>query len=279
MADNPLTPTRALTPGAALYQAEHDLLPLKTPSFRYAVFSSQRTGSNYLCRRLCNLTGRLGLPAEYLNPRAIKMMSARLLPEAAIGSQVPLGRYLAALMQARTTEDGAFGIKVQPAQLMALVGRQPKAMLDFFQGFDRIVLLTRQDKLGQAVSNAIAAQTGQWFGDGQEPSLDAAQRAALFPAVASHLARYIEEERLILDLGRAVQKPVLRIDYASIEHNGPAAFAELTDFLLPDGGSTLTEIEELPVPRKSSGGVAALLRAEFLRFVGGEVPSFGAGPA
>jgi LPS sulfotransferase NodH len=267
----------ALAAGPALYQAEHDLLPLKSPTFRYALLSSQRTGSNYLCRRLCNVSGRLGLPGEYLHPQAIRMMASRLMPEEVAGSKVPLGKFLTALMRARTTQDGAFGIKVQPLQLMALVGRQPKAVQDFFQGFDRIVLMTRHDKLGQAVLGAIAAQTGKWFGDGKEPSLDSAQRAALFPFVASNLARYIEEERLILEVGKAVHKPVLRIAYESIEQNGPAAFAELTDFLLPDQNISLNEIDELPVPKKSSGGIATLLREEFLRFIGEAVPAFSPG--
>jgi LPS sulfotransferase NodH len=259
---------KTLTPGQELYRARHDL-PEAATAFRYLVFSSQRTGSNYLCRRLCNIKDRFGLPSEYLHPKAIAMMSGRLMPDANDGEKIPLGKYLRGLERVRTTADGAFGMKVQPMQILTLVQKDRKSLLNFIGRFDRIVLMTRRDKLGQAISGAIAAQTGKWFDDGKEPELDAAQVASLFPVIAQNLVRYIEEERLILDIGRTISKPLLRIEYEEIEQDGPAAFNGLVDFLT--GGQTAGLIEEgtLPVTEKPPGKLAKELRKRFLDYIGG----------
>ncbi len=268
MADSNNNKRKALTPGQELYRARHDL-PEASTTFRYLVFSSQRTGSNYVCRRLCNVKDRFGLPSEYLHPKAIAMMGGRLLPDAKPDEKVPLGKYLRGLERVRTTADGAFGIKVQPMQILGVVQKDKKSLLNFVGRFDRIVLMTRRDKLGQAISGAIAAQTGKWFDDGQEPALDATQMARLFPVIAQNLARYMEEERLILDIGKTIAKPLLRVEYEDISQDGPAAFNEVVDFLA--GGQTVELIEEdtLPVTEKPPGKLAKELRKRFLDYIGG----------
>ena len=43
------------------------------PRYRYAIFSSQRTGSNYLCARLLNVKDCLGIPMEYLHADAVSV--------------------------------------------------------------------------------------------------------------------------------------------------------------------------------------------------------------
>ncbi len=257
-----------LTPGQELYRARHDL-PEAATAFRYLIFSSQRTGSNYLCRRLCNVKDRFGLPSEYLHPKAIAMMGQRVLPDAKQDEKVALGKYLRSLERVRTTADGAFGMKVQPMQILTLVQKDRKSLLNFIGRFDRIVLMTRRDKLGQAISGAIAAQTGKWFDDGKEPELDAAQAASLFPVIAQNLVRYIEEERLILDIGRSVTKPLLRIEYEEIEQDGPAAFNGLVDFLTGGKAVELIEEDSLPVTEKPPGKLAKELRKRFLDYIGG----------
>ena len=262
--------TRELTPGEKLNQALYDIHPFKDASRRYLILSPQRTGSNYLCRRLCNVKGRFGLPSEYLNPSAIQMMSPRLIATGAEGGKLPLGKYLNAVERARTTADGTFGIKVQPAQLLGVVGRQQQALLRFVGRFDRIVLMTRRDKLGQAVSGTIAQATGRWFNDGAEPALDDARIATLFPVIANNLARYINEERMILDVGKAVAKPLLRIEYEEIEADGEAAFLNLVDFLAGGEDLPLEQEEAAPIPEKPPGEFAKTVRARFLDFIGGE---------
>lgn len=257
-----------LTAGQQLYAASFDL-PVTATTKRYLILSTQRSGSNYLCRRLCSVKDRFGMPSEYLNATAIKMMAARLFPASSAETNMPLVQYMQAVERVRTSADGRFGIKVQPAQLLAVVGQQQPALLQFVQGFDRIVLMTRRDKLGQAISGAIAQLTGNWFNDGQEPALDDSRISSLFPAIAHNLARYIDEERLILNIGKAVPKPLLRIAYEEIEQDGDAAFMNLVEFLAAGESLVLNEDTAMAIPEKPPGDFAQTVRARYLSFING----------
>lgn len=258
-----------ISPGQMLNLPEYDLLPFKNPSRRYLILSPQRTGSNYLCRRLCNVKGRFGLPSEYLHPKALKMLSSRLLADKEQVGRLRAETFMRGLERARTTGDGWFGIKVQPMQMLALVGKKNEDILRFVAGFDRLVLITRRDKLGQAVSGAIAFVTGKWFNDGAEPALDDARMESLFPAIAQNLARYIEEERMILNIGRVVAKPLLRIGYEEIEADSQGAFMNLVEFLSGDASPVLDEEETAQVPEKPPGAFARGVREAFIRYIEG----------
>jgi LPS sulfotransferase NodH len=263
-----------LSPGQILNQAEYDVLPFKEPTKNYLILSSQRVGSNYLSRRLCNVKNMFGLPSEYLNSGTIEMMLPRLLAEVNVEShgkpKVGLLKYMKAIQRARTTEDGYFGIKVQPHQIFAVTGKKKDRILGFINSFDRVVLMTRQDKLGQAISGALAQATGVWFNQDVEHELDDAQIKDLFPMITRNLSRYFEEEQFILSVGKAISKPLLRIQYEEIEANGDAAFASLVDFL---AGAEGTKVEEdttfAAVPEKPSSALAEKIRHAFIAFISG----------
>jgi len=261
------TDQAALTPGQRLYLPEYDLLPLREPTRGYLILAPQRTGSNYLCRRLCNVRGRFGTPSEYLNPVAIRMLAPRLLP-GTVADQVPFAAYMAAVQRARTSADGWFGIKLQPAQLAAFAPGD-RALFDFAASFQRIVVLSRRDKLGQAISGTLAQLTGTWFNDGTPPAIDPSRWPQLFPAIAANLARYIEEDRRLAALGKALALPWLRIEYEEILRDGQAAFDQLVDFLSAGETVILDEAADVAVPNKPPGETSEALRARFLQYIGG----------
>jgi LPS sulfotransferase NodH len=266
---NPGTPEPpGLTPGQRLNLPEYDLLPEKDPTWRYLVLSPQRTGSNYLCRRLCNVRGRFGMPSEYLNPVAVRALAPRLLP----GCQpdtVPFATYMRAVQRVRTSADGCFGMKLQPEQLAAIAPGE-QALLEFASSFDRIVALRRRDKLGQAISGTLAQLTGTWFNDGTAHVLGNARLDSLFPAIAANLARYIDEDRRIAALGKALERPWLRIDYEDILADGQAAFELLVDFLTGGADVSVDEAPDTEVPVKPPTDLAERLRERFLRHIGGQ---------
>jgi LPS sulfotransferase NodH len=265
---NPVAPAGAtLTQGQRLYLPEHDQLPFRDPGWAYLILSPQHTGGNYLCRRLCNVRGRFGMPGEYLDPAATRMLAPRLLPGTPLES-IPFASYMRAVQRARTSADGCFGIKVQPAQLAAFAPAD-RALFDFAGSFERIVALTRRDKLGQAISGTIAPLTGTWFGDGAPPAMDDARLPQLLPAIAANLARYVDEDRRIAALGKALDRPWLRLVYEDILSDGQGAFACLVDFLAGGEPIELEVAGDVPVPEKSSGDFAEELRARFLRYIGG----------
>ena len=256
----------ALTPGQRLYLPEYDLLPFREPTRGYLILAPQRTGSNYLCRRLCNVRGRFGMPSEYLNPVAIRMLAPRLLPGTA--DPLPFAAYMAAVQRARTSADGWFGIKLQPAQLAAFAPGD-QALYEFAASFQRIVVLSRRDKLGQAISGTLAQLTGTWFNDGTPPAIDQSRWPQLFPAIAANLARYIEEDRRLAALGKALARPWLRIEYEEIVSDGQAAFEQLVDFLGVDETVILEEAADVAVPKKPPVETSEALRARFLQYIGG----------
>jgi len=257
----------ALTPGQRLYLPEYDLLPFRDPTRGYLILAPQRTGSNYLCRRLCNVRGRFGMPSEYLNPVAIRMLAPRLLPGSSADS-VPFAAYMTAVQRARTSADGWFGIKLQPAQLAAFAPGD-QALFEFAASFQRIVVLSRRDKLGQAISGTIAQLSGTWFNDGTAPAVDRALWPQLFPAIATNLARYIDEDRRLAALGKALARPWLRIEYEEILDDGQAAFEKLVGFLSVDETVVLEETADAAVPEKPPVETSEALRAQFLQYIGG----------
>lgn len=227
-----------------------------------------------MCRRLCNVKERFGLPGEYLNPNAIPDIARRLTGSPS-GSEQKLrfGQYLRGLGRIRTTADGCFGIKVQPKQLLAVLPRDAGGGARFLQNFEKIVVLTRRDKLGQAISGSIADETGKWFSDGSEAVLDDSKLAALCPDVAFKLNRYIVEERLMLDAAQRSGKPVLHLEYEEILGDPDAVFNRVLGFLgEPRGVAGVEEDAAVPVPSKPKGKTAQRLRTMFLDFIAGGGP-------
>lgn len=266
----PVAVSRRLPQGALFEQATIAGTQAVPTTWRYAIFSSQRTGSNYLCQRLCNVQGQLGMPAEYLNERAFRGLGQQLLPQA--GDKLQLGAWLKAVEGVRTTADGCFGIKVQPNQLLPMFQRKTPAVQRYLVQYDRLVLMTRRDKLGQAISGAISMATNKWFNDGRDPSFTDAQVQSLLPVVAHNLARYIDEERLILAVGRATRRPTLHVEFEDIVAQPDSVFARVTAFLLEGRGQQPLheDADFATLPERPPGVEAERLRQVFLAYVGGQ---------
>ena len=130
-------------------------------------------------------------------------------------------------------------------------------------------MLSRRDKLGQAISGTLAQVTGTWFNDGTPPAIDPARWPQLFPAIAANLARYVEEDRRLAALGKALARPWLRIEYEEILADGQAAFERLVGFLGIDDIAVLDEGTDVPVPEKPPVATSEALRARFLQYIGG----------
>lgn len=249
-----------------IYLSEYDQLPFRDPDWTYLVLSPQGAGGDYLCRRLCNVRGRFGMPAEYLDPTAARILAPRLLPGTP-PEKIPFARYMQAVQRARSSADGCFGIALQPAQLAAFAPGD-RALFDFAATFERIVVLTRRDKAGQAIAGTIAQLTGTPFSLGK-PATDDAHLSQLLPAIAANHARHIDEDRRIAALGKALDRPWLRLVYEDILSDGQGAFACLVEFLAAGEPMELEESADLPVPEMLPGDFPDELRARFLRYIGG----------
>lgn len=146
------------------FSEEHDFPKTEKPSKFLVIASTARSGSHMLGHAL-HRTGRFGFPLEYANPVNLPEWKRRLGVESTEEA-------LDEIQKRRTSPNGVFGIKVHYEHL------------EQFGGFDRMVarypdaryvLLSRENVLRQAVSLAIAEQTGVWI-SGQEPMSDETPR-------------------------------------------------------------------------------------------------------
>ena len=253
-----------------VYDQKYDQHPLQAPTQRYVILSLERTGSTYLSRRLCNVTGRFGVPSEFLRPGAINLLAPRLFPGASLQNKVGFDQYLEAVERIRTTADGSFGIKVQPNHICNRAAWEQGGGLAFLKRFDRIIVLTRRDKLRQAVSTAIATASGTWhqYADDSDPDLKGVDIAALFPDVARRLSQYIDEEALVVAASQAIDRPVLHLEYEEIERDGDLAFAKSVEFLT-DGVNTAMQEDPnfMPLPRKPRGNLATQISNRFIEYL------------
>ena len=200
----------------------------------YVVASTPRTGSTLLCRALWD-TGRIGAPKEYLNPTQVRDWQVRLGgpvarvthralvgPLAAIAGRGPwsdrrLRGHLAGIRARRSSEDGWFGIKLHHHHYRHWF-EDPGRALDAWFPDARWVRVSREDRVGQAISWVRARQTGQWATHrvrAREPrysrrAIEAALRdiergeTGWDRALAGRSVLHITYEELASDLGTAV---------------------------------------------------------------------------
>lgn len=135
-----------------------DAVPVRT----VLVASTPRCGSHMLGHAMAS-TGLLGVPFEYCNPANLAEWKRRL-------GTATTEATLAALMRRRTTGNGVFGIKAHYEHCAQMGG--PAGLFAALPGL-RVVHLRRADVLRQAISFAIAKQTGVWI-RGQEATAEAA---------------------------------------------------------------------------------------------------------
>lgn len=122
---------------------QHAALGKIPPPIRYLIVGAPRTGTNLLCDLLYQ--SGMGVPMEYLvggTPSKLAERWSIWPPE-----------YLTALMKARTTENGVFGLKItSPDEWSAAQGIWPT----------HVIRMLREDREAQVKSLATAMHTQYW---------------------------------------------------------------------------------------------------------------------
>ena len=131
------------------------------PSLSYAILTTPRSGSTYLCD-LLDSTNIAGHPREHLR------LAAQELARCCNFDYLNL---LDNLKQYRTTNNGVFGTKIISHFLFELKQTKPD-FRQIFRSIDKFILLVRQDKLAQAVSLEVAQKTEIWHLRGDATSID-----------------------------------------------------------------------------------------------------------
>lgn len=211
------------------------------------IASSPRCGSHML-GHLLQATNQLGHPLEYLHPANHAGWKEHY-------STSGTGDTLRRVMQDRTSPSGVFSIKIHYPQLTAFGGIA--ALRRHFPD-PHVVLLRRRDSVKQAVSLAIAKQTGKWIGETPsvadvEYSTDAIDRA-----LADVILQTANWRRDILrsDL------PIMELDFEDILGNETEVVESVAAFAgveVPAGN-----LPTAPTTRRQGTSVNAEWRDRFL---------------
>ena len=103
-------------------------------------------------------TGLAGVPLEYFNPEHIRKLSQPV-------NATVLQNYYRDVVSRRTTPNGVFGMKIHHKQFASLFMAGSKVSLQghkFLTSFDRIISISRGDKVAQAMSQIIAYRKQNW---------------------------------------------------------------------------------------------------------------------
>lgn len=120
---------------------------------RIAIVSTPRSGSTWFCEML-GRTGSFGVPEEWLFPPMVNTYQALRQ-----GQSFDIAAYLKYIEERTTTPNGIFTINFPINQYQFLRGRG----LDLLKlRFDKLIYLSRKDKIAQAYSFSKAGMTGQW---------------------------------------------------------------------------------------------------------------------
>jgi LPS sulfotransferase NodH len=117
----------------------------------YAICTSARSGSNWLCYLLSS-TGHLGNPREYFNCEARRQFDDPSYP-------AEPAEQFSRILTMGATPNRVYGLKVSPAQHDSI--SQSCAWTALLPNL-KFIRLQRRDILGQALSVARAVQTGQF---------------------------------------------------------------------------------------------------------------------
>ncbi|MGN6188135.1 MAG: Stf0 family sulfotransferase [Conexibacter sp.] len=227
----------------------------RPPAFAYLVCATPRSGSTLLCEML-RATGVVGnplehfealrhsglprQPREYFDGCADPSVLDLLAPlEAGIPDREPPDAWRARIVHAGQTPNGVWGGKLMRGHVPDLLARARAldglggadlaAVLRVLLGDVRFVLVTRADKVSQAVSLWRAVQTQRWRADTGVPSRphDAIYH---FGAIDRLVARLEAEERAWrawFDTMPAGPGRPLELSYETIEADPRAAVAQV----------------------------------------------------
>lgn len=199
----------------------------KKPRISYAIATTPRSGSTYLCN-LLESTNIAGHPSEHLR------LAAQELSRHCNFDYLKL---LNNLMTHRITDNSVFGTKLISHFLFELQQTEPD-FSQIFRSIDKFILLVRKDKLAQAVSLVIAQKTEVWHLNGSAKNKNYESKLenieindVLLENVAQKL-NFInkQEARLKKILANHKKKP-LTVVYEDILVNAELQIERILDFL------------------------------------------------
>ncbi|AXR05540.1 Stf0 family sulfotransferase [Salinimonas sediminis] len=229
------------------FNDKHDY-PHQTDTRKTLIIASTVRSGSHMLGHVLHETGAFGFPLEYANSKNLQQWKEKL-------QEADTKKCMQAIMRRRTSPNGVFGIKVHYSHLPALGGFN--ALRQLFPN-PHFVLLTRHDVMSQAVSLAMAKQTGSWIADqskGRQPvyhaeDIDNGLRRILFEnsswkyTLSASGARYMD------------------LNFDDVKANTANTVLRIADFMQQDIDSA--RIPRAPVTRKQSNELNQQWTARFI---------------
>jgi LPS sulfotransferase NodH len=201
-------------------------LPETPVRMRYLILSQARTGGTFLCEAL-QRSGHAGMPFEYLNPAAIRLIAKRI----GAGNKVALQRLIGELERRRTGANGVFGMQLHVEQLATSIG-SPENRKRWIWRNDRIVMLYRRDKLAQAVSLERSFQSSAWHRTAGETGERYPAEWTLEPwIIARHVANLGQQEQIIRAALEGFPGRVFELTYEELDTDFDSVWPRISGFL------------------------------------------------
>ena len=235
-----------------------DYPPATVEGVQYLILSGPRTGSTMLSSALI-ATKAAGVPDEYFNDKILD----------GFGTPPALDRVSAQLAEARkrrTSPNGVFGMKLHAHQFKRIFARPeiaPEA-IRFLRTFSRFVIVSRQDKVAQAMSFVQSQRTGVWNSvrDGDRGSSQYEFSEADAPEICRLIWRFKDDEVFWKTVCTKLKLSVLEIRYEDLASRPVEVVQDTCRFLgIPYSG-------EAPLTKRLSVDSYGPQKKRFLESIG-----------
>ena len=235
--------------------------PVATPvGMRYVILSSPRSGSTLLGRAL-HETKMAGDPQEYFNPPLITLERQR-----SGKPDLSFNQFLRLMEERRTSPNGVFGLKTHYSQLLGVyrTARPNEQVVNYLRRKDRLVWIRRRDRIGQAISQAVAVRTNVWSSEDSRFQRD--------PAVNIHPVEIVNQLRIVCrdDAGWELLIPQAKLSVHEVWYEDLVSnYEEVTRGVLRYLGID-QDVPVIPRPplERQSGELNERLRQELHAYLG-----------
>lgn len=218
---------------ALLYTRRFDF-PYRTvrPSLEIMIASLPRAGSTTFCIDLWR-SGLLGAPMEYLNR---ELMLSQLRWRKLLRKEL---HYWRMLQRVRTGPNGVFSYKFFVQDYLHTLKTMPKLIKCVAPA--RVIYLTRQDKLSQAISYSKAIRSGNWFAD--QPGRKSCEYDD--PHIKTCVGAVARQEDAWEQVFRMTHEDPLRMTYEEFLADKASAMARIMRYVF----GAPQDSKELPIPQ------------------------------
>lgn len=243
----------------SLNSSEWDYPAPERSTAQYLILSSPRSGSTMLGSALASAR-TAGVPAEYFHSDYLAPMGSPPPVQAVLD-------HLSIVRSRRTTPNGVFGMKLHAEQFKSIFvknGQLGPEGVSFLRQFSHCILLSRNDKIEQAMSFRQALRTGLWNSalksDAGSSQYDFVESDA--PEICRLIGKFKADELFWKAVCSALKLRALEVVYEDLAAQPAVVLQRVFSFL------GLPYTMEAPFTQRIAGGNITVQKAKFLKSIG-----------